>query len=155
MLEALARADEKHSAAYRHGLRVFLASLAPLQHAVAAIRTSYAGAPVAYTEPVPGYLHRAAGLRNLAPSSFTRPIEQGTEPSASAVSAMSALATKRRIRVLLYNGQAVSPITARIRAAARGAGVPVVSITETLPSNTRFQRWQLDQVKALGKALAQ
>ena len=150
---ALAAADAKHAAAYRRGLRAFDASLAPWLRAIAAIRAAHAGAPVAYTEPVPGYLIAAAGLRNLAPLSFTRSIEQGSEPSASAVSAMTALAVKRQIRVLLYNRQAVSPITARIRAAARAAGIPVVGVTETLPADTTFQQWQLAETEALRKAL--
>jgi zinc/manganese transport system substrate-binding protein len=152
--QALATADPKHAAAYRQGLHDFVASLAPLQRAVAAIRAAHAGAPVAYTEPVPGYLVQAAGLRNLAPSSFTRPIEQGTEPSAAAVSAMTALVTKRQVRALLYNKQAISPITARVRSAALRTGVPVVPITETLPPHLTFQRWQLGQVEELQKALA-
>ena len=79
--------------------------------------TRFHGAPVAYTEPVPGYLARGrraaqprAGRRSRARS------RTGTEPSPSAVAAMIALIAKHRIRVLLYNSQAVSPIT---RAAAR------------------------------------
>ena len=150
---ALARGDTKHASAYGAGLRRFVASLGPLERAVASIRRSHAGAPVAYTEPVPGYLVQAAGLRNLAPSSFTRPIEQGTEPSPAAVSAMTGLMTSRRVRVLLYNKQAVSPITARVRAAARRAGVGVVAVTETLPAHLTFQRWQLQQVRELSRAL--
>ena len=150
---ALARADAKHASAYRAGRRRFMASLGPLEEAVASIRRSHAGAPVAYTEPVPGYLVRAAGLRNLAPSSFTRPIEEGTEPSPAAVSAMTSLVATRQVRVLLYNKQAVSPITARVRAAARRAGVHVVGVTETLPPHLTFQSWQLQQVRALERAL--
>ena len=152
--QALASADAKHADAYRQRLRAFVASLAPLQREVAAIRTAHAGATVAYTEPVPGYLIEAAGLHNLAPSSFTRPIEEGTEPSASAVSAMIALVAKHGIRVLLYNGQAVSPITARVRAAAQHVGIPVVPITETLPAHLTFQLWQRSQVEELQRALA-
>jgi zinc/manganese transport system substrate-binding protein len=150
---ALARADAAHARAYRAGLRGFLASLGPLRRAVAGIRAAHAGAPVGYTEPVPGYLVEAAGLRNLAPSSFTRPIEQGTEPSAEAVSAMIALVAQRRIDVLLYNKQAVSPITARVRAAATRAGVATVGVTETLPPHLTFQEWQLRQVRELQRAL--
>jgi zinc/manganese transport system substrate-binding protein len=151
---ALARADPPHAAAYRRGLRRFERSLTPLRHEVATIRTRFGGTPVAYTEPVPGYLLAAAGLRNLAPDSFTRLIEEGTEPSPSAVSAMDALVAQRRIRVLLYNSQAVSPITAQLRAAARKAGIPVVGVSETLPPHLTFQRWQLDQARALAAALA-
>jgi zinc/manganese transport system substrate-binding protein len=150
----LERQDPAHAAAYRRGLTRFDLNLAPLQHEVAAIRRSFAGRAVAYTEPVPGYLLAAAGLRNLAPEGFTRAIEDGTEPSPAAVSAMMTLATKHAIRVLLYNTQAVSPITTRIRAAARAAGVAIVGVSETLPSGETFQAWQLGQARALESALA-
>jgi zinc/manganese transport system substrate-binding protein len=151
---ALARADAMHAVAYRTGLRRFVASLQPLQREVAAIKTQSGGTAVAYTEPVPGYLLDAAGLKNLAPSSFTRAIENGTEPSPQAVAAMDALMAKHRVRVLLYNNQAVSPITKRVREAAARAGIPVVGVSETLPAHQTFQQWQLAQVKALRSALA-
>jgi len=152
--EALERADPRHAAAYRAGLARFERALEPLRREVATIRARFHGAPVAYTEPVPGYLVAAAGLRNLAPDSFTRPIEEGTEPSPAGVAAMDALVSQRRVRVLLYNGQAVSPITSRLRAAARRAGIPVVRVTETLPAGATFQQWQLRQARALAAALA-
>jgi zinc/manganese transport system substrate-binding protein len=151
---AFSRADPSHAVAYRRGLHRFELSLAPLRRKVAAIHTRFHGAPVAYTEPVPGYLVSAAGLRNLAPDSFTRPLEEGTEPSASAVAAMSQLVAEHRIRVLLYNAQAVSPLTTRLRAAAQNGGIPVVPVTETLPPHLTFQQWQLDQARALAAALA-
>src|SRR5207248_10634000 len=130
---AVSRAEPRGAPVYRAGLRRFDARLAPLRREVATIRSSYAGSPVAATEPVPGYLLDAAGLRDLAPAGFTRAIEDGTEPAPGAVAAMTALVAKRRVKVLLYNKQAVSPITTRIRVAARAAGVPVVGLTETLP----------------------
>jgi zinc/manganese transport system substrate-binding protein len=152
--QALATADATHADAYKQGLRTFVASLAPLQRTVGRIRAEHAGSPVAYTEPVPGYLIAAAGLRSLSPASFTIPVEEGSEPSASAVSAMTALATKHRIELLLYNNQAVSPITQRVRAAARAAGIPVVGVSETVPAGLTFQAWQLKQARELQQALA-
>ena len=151
----LERADSTHDSAYRAGLARFDASLAPLRREVARIRASFGGSPVAYTEPVPGYLLDAAGLENLAPSAFTRAIEDGTEPTPQAVSAMNSLMTEKRIKVLLYNSQAVSPITSRVRAAAKQAGIPVVGVTETLPPKLTFQQWQLLQARQLAAALAQ
>lgn len=150
---ALERADPHHASAYRAGLARFDRSLGSLRREVASIRARFGGAPVAYTEPVPGYLLTAAGLRNLAPDSFTRPIEDGTEPSPAGVAAMDALIEHHRVRVLLYNAQAVSPITARLRTAAQRAGIPVVPVRETLPAHRSFQQWQLDQARALAAAL--
>ena len=57
----LGRADPAHRADYRAGLARFERSLAPLQREVAAIRARFGGTPVAYTEPVPGYLLAAGG----------------------------------------------------------------------------------------------
>jgi zinc/manganese transport system substrate-binding protein len=67
---------------------------------------------------------------------------------------MDTLIAQHRIRVLLYNSQAVSPITAQLRDDARKAGIPVVPVTETLPAHLTFQQWQLDQARALAAALA-
>jgi zinc/manganese transport system substrate-binding protein len=151
---AFTRADPSHAPAYRRNLRRFERSLGPLRREIATIRTRFRGAPVAYTEPVPGYLVAAAGLRNLAPDSFTRPIEEGAELSPSAVAAMNTLVAQRRIRALIYNSQAVSPITAQLRSAAQKAGVPVVPMRETLPLGLSFQHWQLQQTRALAAALS-
>jgi zinc/manganese transport system substrate-binding protein len=150
----LEKVDPKHAAAYRAGLDRFVKSLRPLDDEVLRIRTRYAGRPIAYTEPVPGYLVAALGLRNLAPASFTRAIQNGSEPPAEAVAAMNALIAGHHVDVLLYNSQAVSPITARVRAAAQQAGIPVVGVTETLPPHLTFQQWQLAQVRSLQRALA-
>lgn len=150
----LVRADPGHASTYRAGLRRFDASLAPLDREVARLRRAYAGEPVAYTEPVPGYLLDAAGLVNLAPVAFTRAIEDGSEPPPAAVAEMLHLLSAHRVRVLLYNDQTVSPITVRVRTAARAAGIPVVGVSETLPPHRSFQSWQLAQARALDEALA-
>jgi zinc/manganese transport system substrate-binding protein len=152
--DGLERTDPSNAAHYKRGLAKFEASLTPLRNEVAALRKSFAGEPVAYTEPVPGYLLAAAGIRNVAPDSFTRAIEDGSEPSPAAVAQMTGLAGGHKIKVLLYNSQTVSPITSRIRSAAQKAGIPIVGVTETLPPGQTFQQWQLGQAKALYAALA-
>jgi zinc/manganese transport system substrate-binding protein len=149
----LEHADPAHATSYRAGLARFKANLVPLEREVARIRARHAGAAVAYTEPVPGYLVDAAGLVNLAPASFTRAIQDGSEPTPQALAAMNALIAGRRIRVLLYNSQTVSPITSRVRTAAERAHIPVVGVTETLPPHTTFQQWQLAQTQLLALAL--
>lgn len=150
----LTQADPPRAAAYEHGAARFISSLAPLDRAVAAIRREHTGDPVADTEPLPAYVLNAAGLRNLSPDGFTRAIENGTEPPPQAVATMSDLLTHGSVKVLLYNSQAVSPITARMRDAAESAGVPVVGLTETLPAHRTFQQWQFEQVRALESALS-
>lgn len=150
---ALTHVDPTHATRYATNRVRFDSSLAPLRRAVAAIRSAHGGEAVASTEPVPDYLLAAAGLRELAPHAFTRSIENGSEPTPGAVAAMLQLLRERRIRVLLYNRQAVSPITQRVQSAARAAGVPVVGVTETVPAGETFQSWQLGQARLLAAAL--
>jgi len=152
--EGLRTADPTHADAYSAGLRRFTASLAPLQREARAIRARFAGRAVAYTEPIPGYLLDALGLRNLAPAGFTRAIENGSEPSPQAVAGMDELIRTHKVAALLYNSQAVSPITARVRSESEAAEIPVVGVTETLPAGLDFQTWQLRQMRELERALA-
>jgi zinc/manganese transport system substrate-binding protein len=150
----LSRVDAAGEAVYASGAGHFLARCAALRAEVRSIRSRFAGTPVAYTEPVPGYLLAAAHLRNLAPTSFTRAIEDGSEPSPAAVAAMTGLIDGRTIKALLYNSQTISPVTERIRAAAVAHQIPVVGVSETLPPRLDYQQWQLRQARALETALA-
>ena len=151
---ALSTADPAHRAAYREGASAFVASLKPLDDAIASIRATFGGTAVAYTEPVPGYLLAAAGLVNRTPQEFSTAIEEGTDPTPQAVAETDALFTGRQVKVLLYNAQASSPITDQLRQLAQQNGIPVVPVTETLtPATDSFQAWQLGQVRALTRAL--
>lgn len=147
---AMAGADPAHRAGFAAGLARFDRSLRPLDREVAVIRARHAGAAVAYTERVPGYLLAAAGLRVVTPPGFARAVEDGTDPSVADTRAMEALITGHRIRVLLYNEQTVTPVTAQIRALAVAHHVPVVAVAETIPARFGdFQAWQLSQARAL------
>jgi zinc/manganese transport system substrate-binding protein len=151
---ALSSADPANAAAYRAGATRTIAALQPLENAVKALKAADAGDPVAYTERVPGYLLAAAGLPVLTPTGFARAIEDGGEPSASDEAAMRALITGHRIKALLYNEQATSPITAQLQALAKANQIPVVPVTETMPTADSFESWQLGQVRAIAAALA-
>ncbi len=67
---------------------------------------------------------------------------------------MDELVSTRRIRALLYNAQATSPVTRHVEDLARSVGIPVVAVTETQPSNEpSYQSWQRHQLEALLTAL--
>ena len=152
--KALASADPAHRSDYETLEASFVASLEPLDDAVSAIKAQFAGAPVAYTEPVPGYLLEAAGLVVKTPEAFARAIEEGNDPTPQAVAEMEALFTDHQVKVLLYNAQATSPVTDRLRQLAEQNSIQVVPVTETIPPGAKsFQDWQLSQVQALSRAL--
>lgn len=151
--QAFTTADPADAAAYRAGAARTIAALAPLMHAVTRLKMLDAGDPVAYTERVPGLLLAAAGLTVLTPPGFARSIENGADPSPADVASMRDLISEHRIKALLYNEQATSPVTASLQSLARSDGIPVVAVTETLPRGATFESWQLGQVDALIAAL--
>jgi zinc/manganese transport system substrate-binding protein len=151
---ALSKADPSDRALFRANLTVFDASLAPLEATLGSITHRFHGVSVAYTERVPGYLLADARLDVKTPAGFARAIEDGVDPSAADTLAMRQLLTDHDVNVLLYNVQTVTPVTAQMRALARQHGIPVVGVSETMPTSARtFQRWQLAQLTALLRAL--
>lgn len=152
--DALAAQDPRDARYFRDNAARFIESLQPLLRAVAAIEGRHPGAPVAYTERVPGYLLDAAGLTNRTPAGFARAVESGSEPGPGDTQRMNDLVSGNEIDALLYNSQAVTPVTKRLRSLASRSGVPVVAMSETLPrGEASFQGWQLHQAQALFTAL--
>ena len=135
-------------------LETYLDSFAPLTAKIAYLAARYPGTPVAYTEAVPDYLVAALSFKVLTPAGFTRSIEAGTDPAPSDVAAQSDLLTGRKVKLLLYNSQATSPVTESIKTLAGQSGVPVVSVSETMPAGAGgFVDWQLSQLGAIESAL--
>lgn len=152
--DQLGALDPAAAATFTANAKTFIDSLAPITAAITAIKTNYSGAPVGYTERVPGYLVDAADLKLATPASFAQSIEDGNDPSPADNAALDAALTSRAIRVLLYNGQVTSPATDAIKELAGKSGVPVVGVTETLPPTDRdFQAWQLRQITEITTAL--
>ncbi len=135
-------------------LTAYLGSFAPLTAKIAELKTKYPGTPVAFTEPVPGYLVTALGWQSLTPEGFAKSIEDGTDPAPADVATMQDLLTGHKVKVLLYNSQATSPVTESIKTLAGASGVPVVGVSETIPqSGESFVDWQLAQLTAIEAAL--
>lgn len=152
--QALARVDQAHKAVFEANLAKFDRSLAPVKAVIATIRGKFSAAPVAYTERVPGYLLADAGLTVVSPPGFAAAIENGNEPAPGDVQALNALLSGHKVRLLLYNEQAVSAVTQRVRSLAQQNGIPVVGVSETLPpSDASYQAWQLRQAQEILRAL--
>jgi zinc/manganese transport system substrate-binding protein len=150
----LSAKDPANKPLFDKNLASFKVSLLPLLDKIQAIKTNYPRAAVAYTERVPGYLLDLAGLDVKTPLGFSSAIENANEPSVDDQTAMASLVTDHKVKVLLYNAQATSPVTQHIRDLAQEAKLPIVGVTETLPGDMpTYQQWQANQLDALLSAL--
>ncbi len=150
----LARHDAADAGTFQANLTTFLAAYQPYVDTLATIRSKYAGSPIAYTERVPGYLVQKAGLVLATPATFAQSIEDGNDPSPADTVAIDTAVSQRLVKVLLYNSQVTSPVTQHVKDLATGARVPVVGVAETIPAGEpNFQKWQIDQARAILAAL--
>jgi zinc/manganese transport system substrate-binding protein len=149
----LAAIDPPHAAYYAAGAARFTASLSAWTRALAAVKSGRPGAPVATTEPVADYMLAAAGARNLTPWAVQADVMNGTDPAPQDVAAVKALFTGHKVKAFLYNQQVTSPLTQSFIAAANAAGVPVVSVYETMPAGYDYQSWMTAEASALARAV--
>jgi len=119
------------------------------------LKATYAGDGVSITEPVPLYLLDAIGLDNRTPEEFSEAIEADTDVAPAVLQATLALYSGRQVRLLAYNEQTTGPQTEAVLDAAKSNGIPVVPVTETLPSGKSYVTWMTDNLDAIAAALAQ
>jgi zinc/manganese transport system substrate-binding protein len=154
MAADLSALQPSHAAYFQANLARFIASLAPLQAAIAAFKAKYAGTTVATTEPVADYLLQAMGMNNLTPFAFQADIMNGVDPSPEDITLENGFFTKHQVKVFAYNQQVVDSLTTSIRETALKAGVPVVGVYETMPTpGYDFQSWMMAEVDAIEKAV--
>ena len=151
--DRLAAADPDHADQYRSRATEFGSKADAIRQSERAIGTAHPGLAVVATEPVAHYLLRAADLTDKTPKGFTDAIEQDTDPAPVDVAAMLDLITKHQVDALVFNDQTATAATEQIRDAAQRAGVPVVSVTETLPAGRDYLSWQADTADRLASAL--
>jgi zinc/manganese transport system substrate-binding protein len=142
-----------HAAYFRAGARRFVASLRPLDRAIARFRTRFPHATAATTEPVADYLLQAAGIDNLTPFPLQADIMNGTDPAPQAISLQQGLFSSRRAQVFVYNQQVTDSVTKTFLADAQRAHIPVVGVYETMPTGYHYQSWMLAELAALRRAL--
>ncbi len=149
---AFAGADPAHKRDYEARLETFLASLAPLNEKIAAIRGRYAGTVVTATEPVFGDMALALKL-DMANERFQLAVMNDTEPSARDIAAFERDLKDRKVRVLFYNKQASTKLVQHLIELAHASNIPVVGITETAPAGQSYQDWMMMQLEKTQRAL--
>ena len=154
-IAALSKLDPQDASYFAAQKEKYLTSYKAITDKIAALKATYAGAPIAFTENVAGYLTDAIGLQVLTPPGFMEAIESGTDPAPADVAEERGLITGKKVKVLVYNSQVTSQITKQIHDLAEQNGVPIVGVAETIPAQFKtFQEWQLAQLNDLEKALA-
>jgi len=153
--DALKKLDSADASTFDSNLATFKQSLTPLQQKIGEINSKYQGTPVALTETIYLYQTTPEGLNVLTPFEFMKANAEGTDPPANAVTAINNEVNLKQVKILIYNVQTVTPITTNVQNAAKKQHIPIVPVSETMPSGKSYQSWMMDQLNALEAALQQ
>jgi zinc/manganese transport system substrate-binding protein len=151
--DALKQADPADSSIFDSNLATFDSSLQPLQQKIADIKAKYNGIPVGLTETIYLYQTGPEGLNVLTPLAFEHAIAEGNDPSADDVAKANDQITKKQVKVLIYNEQTITSITTNLQNEAKQQNIPIVPVTETMPTTKHYQSWMMDQLTVLQNAL--
>jgi zinc/manganese transport system substrate-binding protein len=120
------------------------------------IKSKYAGTPIGASESIVTPLAAGLGLKMLTPETFLNAISEGSDPTAADKTTVDAQIKGKQIKVYVYNSQNSTPDVQAQVDAAKAAGIPVTTVTETLiPAEATFQDWQTKQLQGIEQALAQ
>ena len=136
---SLGKLDPAHASTFKKNSRDFGRSLAQIKEKMAQIASRSGGTPVGLTETIFLYQTARLGLKVLTPFEFQKAIAEGNDPPADTVVGAETQIKEKKIRILIYNEQTVSPITTKAQNDAKAAGIPVVGVTETMPQGETYQ----------------
>jgi zinc/manganese transport system substrate-binding protein len=151
------RIDPADSAYFTAQRQKFEATtLATYNSLITSIKTKYAGTPIGASESIVTPLAEGLGLKMLTPETFLDAISEGSDPTAADKTTIDNQIKTRQIKVYVFNSQNSTPDVQAQVAAAKAAGIPVTTVTETLaPASATFQSWQVKELQGIQAALAQ
>jgi zinc/manganese transport system substrate-binding protein len=130
--------------------------LAQYNKLISDIKNKYAGTPIGASESIVSPLADGLGLTMLTPATFLSAISEGSEPTAADKTTIDNQIKNKLIKVYVFNSQNATPDVQAQVDAAKAAGIPVTTVTETLdPATATFQQWQVKQLQGIEAVLAQ
>ncbi|WP_143463907.1 metal ABC transporter solute-binding protein [Levilactobacillus enshiensis] len=135
---------------YHRNAAAYIKSLAPLQNQLKELKQNRKQRAVDVSEPVFDYALTALGYHRNN-TSFEMAVENGTDPSPKAITAMQRDLKERRIAFFVNNRQASSKTVTAMLNLAKRHHVPVLNVTETLPAGKNYRTWMTSQYQQLAK----
>lgn len=105
-----------------------------LNERIAKVKESTRGKRFAATESVASYLTEDLGMEDLTPQGYLRAVANESEPSPDDIRRFRELLREAKVDLLVYNTQEANSLTDQITGTARTSKVPIVQISEQMPS---------------------
>ena len=132
----------------------FLQELANLEVRVEALRERSLGASVIALEGVGNLMLDHAGFENITPEALADAIEEEREVPAAALEQANSLIAGKVAGLLIVNAQMLDQVSESLIETASAAGVPVVTLSELIPSEDQdYLDWMAEVLDQLQEAI--
>jgi zinc/manganese transport system substrate-binding protein len=154
LAKELSRRAPAESPAIAANLARYAEAFRPIDRKMAEIAKAYEGTQVFLTE---------ASFRGLVKrlhfevqdETYFKDSNSGTAPSAKSIAELKDAIGRRKASILIYDRDAATGITDDLVEIANDSGIPVVGLSEKLPSGLHYQQWMLRQLNAIHGALSE
>ena len=132
----------------------FDSELENLELRIEALRDRALGLGVITTEGVGNLMLEDAGFENLTPDALADAVEEERDVPLTALESAKSLLTNKLAVLLVVNVQVEDSASAELIKAAEAAGIPVVSLSETIPSeDLDYLDWMASVIDQLQEAI--
>jgi zinc/manganese transport system substrate-binding protein len=153
LAEALSDVAPEHARDFEDNAADLSADLEELHLKTVPLKEEFGGMAVAAIEPLPGYLLSSIAVSDVTPAVFSEAVEEGSEISPAALREMLGLIEDGGVAAVIANDQTAGAETDAVIAAAERAGLPVVTVSETLPTGLGYVDWMSANIDNLATAL--
>lgn len=137
---------------FEANLAQFSNQLTKIKKRIETIKSQHLGLFVAATEPVCGIMAEKLGFE-MGEQNFQWVIMNGGEPSPRQVAQFEDDLRQKKIKLLFYNAQVITPETDRLKQIANQANIPIIGVSETMPEGMSYQQWMNDTLSKIEAAL--
>ncbi|MGL4686894.1 MAG: metal ABC transporter solute-binding protein, Zn/Mn family [Commensalibacter sp.] len=137
---------------FEANLAQFSNQLTQIKKRIETIKSQHLGLFVAATEPVCGVMVEKLGFE-MGEQNFQWVIMNGGEPSPRQVAQFEDDLRQKKIKLLFYNAQVITPETDRLKQIANQANIPIIGVSETMPEGMSYQQWMNDTLSKIEAAL--
>lgn len=137
---------------FETNLAQFSNQLTQIKKRIETIKSQHLGLFVAATEPVCGIMVEKLGFE-MGEQNFQWVIMNGGEPSPRQVAQFEDDLRQKKIKLLFYNAQVITPETDRLKQIANQANIPIIGVSETMPEGMSYQQWMNNTLSKIEAAL--
>ncbi|QLE60746.1 Zinc ABC transporter periplasmic-binding protein ZnuA [Furfurilactobacillus rossiae] len=152
MVTRFSSLQPEHKATFKRNANRYLKTLAPWKKTIKQLKRTGHHQAVAVSEPVFNDTLTAVNLK-ISDNHFARAVEEGTDPSPADIAKLTRDFKQHRVALWVVNTQNSQPIVNSMTKQARRYHIPVVQVTETLPSNQSYVRWMTNELNQVKTAL--